>query len=126
MAEAIGKREGRFWGMFAEWVFVVSDSSFERQVAAGTRSVGQLAALGDPLKRRRSGEARRLNIKGPEWQAAVDHLLSKVSLAVLLHSPRQSVSWEGVRVLEQSDVPALVWMPQLVTKEQFDAGFPME
>lgn len=126
LAESFAQREGQAWGAVASAVFVVADSSFERQIAKGTASIGQLVALGDPLDRRKPGEARRVRIKGPDWQAAVDVLLKRASLAVLLYSPKETVSWEAQRVIEESTIPVFVWMPQLLTPEQFEAGVSLE
>jgi hypothetical protein len=126
LPEAIGRQSGRFWGSFASMMFATKDTSFERQIVKGVATAGQLIALADPLERRRPSDARRLKIRGPDWQSAVNMLLPEASLAVLLYSPGESVSWEARRVIEQSSTPVLVWMPQLLTQDQFQRGVPLE
>jgi hypothetical protein len=99
-----------------------SDRSFENLLTKALGRVGPLVCLGDPHRRRKIGEARRLPIKSPVWQDAVTFLLQRSSFIVLNYSPGASLDWEAVHVIHGTRKPVLLWIPHQLSGDSSRSG----
>lgn len=97
--------------------FLISGRSQEEQIAAATKSLGRLVAVGQPGEELPYPGAARMYLPPDEWQTPVLRMMDAATLVLLALGPGQSTMWELRQAMERLPAERLVLLVPMSMKE---------